>query len=52
MYLKSIIDYASNVCSPYFMYLIDFMENEQRNFTKRLASLLNLNYVECYNKCL
>ena len=33
------------------MYLIDIIENVQRNFTKRLAGLSNLNYVECLNVC-
>ena len=33
------------------MYLIDIIENEQKNFTKRLAGLSNLSYVERLNVC-
>ena len=35
----------------FFMYLIDIIENVQRNFTKRLADLSNLSYVERLNVC-
>ena len=33
------------------MYLIDIIENVQRNFTKRLAGLANLSYVDRLNVC-
>ena len=49
IYNRLIIDYASIVYSPYFMNLIDIIENVQRNFTKRLAGLAKLSNVECLN---
>ena len=33
------------------MYQVDIIENVQRNFTKRLAGLSNLSYVERLNVC-
>ena len=44
--IRSIIDYALIVHSPYFLYLIDIIKNVLRNFTKHLAGFSNLNYVE------
>ena len=51
IYIRSIIDCASIVYSPYFMYLINIIENVQRNFSKHLAGLSNLSYVERLNVC-
>ena len=51
IYIRSIINYTSIVYSPYFTYLINIIENVQRNFNKRLASLSNLSYVERLNVC-
>ena len=38
-YVRSILEYVSVVWSPYHVYLIDLIENVQRNFTKRLPRL-------------
>ena len=50
IYIRSIIDYASIVYSPY-LYLIDIIENVQGNFIKYLAELSNLSYFERLNVC-
>ena len=46
IYVRSVLDYASIVYSPHFLYLIDLIENVQRNFTKRLSGLSNMSYAE------
>ena len=45
VYVRSLLDYASIIYLPYYMYLIDLLENMQRNFIKRLPGLSNLNYI-------
>ena len=45
--MRSLLNYASKIYSPYYTYLID-LENVQRNFTKRLSGLCNLNYIDCF----
>ena len=49
IYIRSTIDYASIVYSPYFMYLIDIIENVQRNFIKRLAGSANVDRLKVCN---
>ena len=46
VYVRSLLVYASKIYSPYCMHLIDLLENVQRNFTKRLPGLYNLNYID------
>ena len=48
VYVRSLLDYASIIYSPYYMYLIDLLENVQRNFTRRLPGLCrpHLNYID------
>ena len=45
-YIRPILDYASNVWSPYHLKYINAIERVQRNFTKRISSLSNLSYSE------
>ena len=45
------MDYASIIYLPYFMFLIGFIKNVQRNFPKHLAGLSKLSYVELLNVC-
>ena len=51
VYVKSLLDYASIIYSTYYMYLIDFLENAQRNFTERLHALCNLNFIDRLRIC-
>ena len=45
-YVRPILEYVSVVWSPHYVYLIDFIENVQRNFTKQLPGLYYMNYCE------
>ena len=51
VFVRSLLDYASIIYSPYYKYLIDLLENVQRNFTKILPGLCNLNYVNRLRIC-
>ena len=51
IYDRSIMDYASIIYLPYFMFLIGFIKNVHRNFPKHLAGLSKLSYVELLNVC-
>ena len=46
VFVRSLLDDASIIYSPYNKYLIDLFENVHRNFTKRLPGLCNLNYID------
>ena len=45
-YVRPILEYVSVVWSPHHVYLIDLIENVQRNFTKRLTGLYLMNYCD------
>jgi hypothetical protein len=45
-YVRPLLEYASPVWSPCHLTLISAIESVQRNFTKRLSGLQNLNYSE------
>ena len=45
-YVRPILEYSSAVWSPSLITLINKIESVQRNFTKRLPGLQNLNYGE------
>ena len=45
-YVRLILEYVSVVWSPHHVYLIDLIENIQRNFTKRLPGLYYVNYCD------
>ena len=42
--VRPILEYESVLWSPHHVYLIDLIENVQRNFTKRLPGLYFMNY--------
>jgi len=48
-YVRPILEYSSAVWSPSLITLINKIESVQRNFTKRLPGLQNLNYGERLN---
>ena len=41
-----LLEYSTPVWSPHYQYLIFKIENVQRAYTKRLAGMKNLNYLE------
>ena len=45
-YVRPILEYVSVVWSPNHVYLMDLIENIQRNFTKRLPGLYYMNYCD------
>jgi hypothetical protein len=45
-YIRPLLKYNSIVWNPDFIYLIDLIENVQRNFTKRISSIASLSYPE------
>ena len=45
-YVRPILEYVSVVWSPHHVYLINLIENVQRNFTKRLPGLYYMNYCD------
>jgi hypothetical protein len=45
-YVRPILEYASNVWSPYLLKHVNALENVQRRFTKRIPSLRHLSYSE------
>ena len=45
-YIRPILEYASNIWSPYLLKHVNLIEKVQRNFTKRIPSLSNLAYAE------
>jgi hypothetical protein len=45
-YIRPILEYNSIVWNPSFNFLIDLIENVQRNFSKRIPSLSSLPYSE------
>ena len=45
-YIRPILEYASNVWSPYLLKHIDAIERVQKHFTKRILSLSHLSYPE------
>ena len=49
--MRSLLYYGSIIYSPYYIYLIDLLENVQRNFTKKLSGLCNFNYTERIRVC-
>jgi hypothetical protein len=50
-YARPYLEYASVVISPHHLYLIDLIENVQRNFTKRLPLMYNTNYPKRLQLC-
>lgn len=50
-YVLSSLEYASVIYSPHYLYLINMIENVQRNFTKRLHGLHELNYTQRLSVC-
>ena len=44
MYVRPVLEYASNVCSPYLLKHINAIEKVQKQFTKRIYSLSHLSY--------
>ena len=46
MYVRPVLEYASNVWSPYLILHINALERVQRHFTKRIPCLANLSYPE------
>jgi hypothetical protein len=45
-YIRPLLEYNSIVWNPVHKYLIDKIESVQRQFTKRIASISNLSYLE------
>ena len=45
-----LLEYASPVCSPSFIYLNDAIESVQRSYTKRLPGFDKLTYTERLQK--
>jgi len=45
-YVRPLLEYSTPVWSPHYQYLIFKIENVQRAYTKRLAGMKNLNYLE------
>ena len=45
-YIRSTLEFNSNIWNPKIQYLIDKLENIQRRFTKRVPSLSHLSYSE------
>jgi hypothetical protein len=45
-YIRPILEYNSIIRNPSIIFLIDFIENFQRNFSKRIPSLSSLPYSE------
>jgi hypothetical protein len=45
-YIRPLLEYNSIVWNPSFIYLIDVIENVQRNFNKRIQSISSLPYLE------
>ena len=50
-YVRPLLDYACVIYSPHHIYLIDFIENVQRRFTKRLFGLYNYSYCDRLKLC-
>ena len=50
-YVRPILEYVSVVWSPHHVYLIDLIENVQRNFTKQLPGLCYMNYCDRFYFC-
>ena len=46
VYIRPILEYASNVWSPLFVKYINSIENVQRHFTKRIRFISDLPYLE------
>ena len=50
-YVRSLLDYVCVIYSPHHVYFIDFIENVQRGFTKRLFGLYNYSYCDRLKLC-
>ena len=49
--VRPILEYVSVVWSPHHVYLIDLIENVQRNFSKRLPGFYYMNYCDILYFC-
>ena len=45
-YVRPVLEYASSIWSPSYLYLIDKLERVQRRFTKRIPGLDQMSYTE------
>ena len=45
-YIRPLLEYNSNIWNPTHKYLVDKLENVQRQFTKRISSISHLTYHE------
>jgi len=45
-YVRPVLEYVSNVWSPYVIKHINALEKVQKHFTKRIPSFANLSYPE------
>jgi hypothetical protein len=45
-YIRPLLEYNSNIWNPTHKYLVDKLENVQRQFTKRITSISHLTYLE------
>ena len=50
-FARPLLEYASVICCPHHINLIDRIENVQRRFTKRLPGLYDINYVDRLKSC-
>ena len=50
-YIKILSDYTCVIYSPHHVYLIKFINNVQRTFTKRLFCLFNYSYCDRIQLC-
>jgi len=49
-YVRPLLEYATQVWSPYHVSLINLLETVQRGFTKRIPGFWNLSYAERLNR--
>ena len=49
-YVRPLLEYATQVWSPYHVSLVNILETVQRGFTKRLPGFWNLSYADRLNK--
>ena len=50
-FARPLLEYASVICCPHHVNLIDRIENVQSRFTKSLSGLYNINYVDRLKTC-
>ena len=50
-FARPLLEYASVICCPHHINLIDRIKNVQRSFTKRLPGLHDINYVDRLKSC-